>query len=97
MAVTTAQNPKLAGARPAASDPAIDGDAFAASADFVPATYTRGVWINTGGDLYVDFIGGVEGRTVSTNVKFTVAAGALLPICIKKIYAASTAAGVVLY
>lgn len=97
MAVSTAQNPKLAGARPAASDPGIDGEAFT-TAGLTPTTHVRGVWINTAGDLYVDFLGGIDGRTTSTNVKFTVPAGVLLPICITKIYGTTTTAtGVVIY
>lgn len=93
----TAQNPRFAGARPAASDPAVDGDQFAATTTYALTTHARGLWINTAGDVYVDFLGGVEGKTPSTNVKFTFSAPGELRACITKIYSTTTATGVVLY
>jgi hypothetical protein len=97
MAGPTTQNIRFAGARPAASDPAVDGDQFAASTTYTLTTHARGLWINTAGDVYVDFLGGQDNKAPSTNVKFTVPAGGLLPVCITKIYNTTTATGVVLY
>ncbi len=97
MAVTTAQNPRIAGTRPGTTDPAVDGDAFAASTTYTLSTHARSLWVNTAGDVYVDFLGGIEGRTAGTNVKFTVAAASLLPVMVTKIYNTTTATGVILY
>jgi hypothetical protein len=97
MAVTTAQNPRISGVRLSASDPAPDGDQFAASTTYVLSTQARSLWINTAGDVYVDFVGGIEGRSAGTNIKFTCVAGSPLPVMVTKIYSTTTATGVILY
>lgn len=93
----TAQNSIVAGARPAVSDPACDGDQFAATTAVTLATQSRSLWINTAGDVFVDFVGGIDGKTASLNVKFSALASQLLPIRVTKIYATTTATGVILY
>lgn len=97
MGVTTTQNPRVAGSRLRASDPACDGDAFAASTQYVLETVARGLYCNTAGDVYVDFLGGIDGRTAGTNRKITMVAGGTFAGLITKIYDTSTATGLVLY
>lgn len=95
--MASTQNPRLAGSRLSASDPAVDSDAFAASTEYNLTPYARGLYCNTDGDVYVDCLGGIEGRTAGTNRKFTMVAGGVLPICITKIYNTTTATGQILY
>lgn len=94
---TTTQNPRLAGAPLRASDVAIDSDAFAATTEYVLETVARGLYCNTAGDVYVDCLGGIDGRTPGTNRKFTMVAGGTLPLAITKIYSTTTATGQILY
>jgi hypothetical protein len=95
--MASTQNPRIAGVRLSASDPAIDADAFAASTTYTLTPYARGLYCNTAGDVYVDCLGGIDGRTAGTNRKFTMVAGGILPLCITKIYDTSTATGQILY
>lgn len=94
----TIQNPRLTG-KISPVDPAVDGDAFTGSADVTLTTVSRGIYIADDGDLTVDFYGGVDGRTTSTNITFSnVKGGTWLPIAITKIYnTGTTVSGVILY
>lgn len=99
MAVTTTQNPRLVGSRLSASDPAVDGDAFTGTADVTLTTVSRGIYIAADGDIKVDFLGGIDGRTTSTAITFVgVKGGTILPIAVTKIYdTGTTVSGVILY
>lgn len=94
---TTTQNPHIHGAPVRASDPVRDGDAFAASTEYALETVARGLYCNTAGDVYVDFMGGIDGRTAGTNRKITMVAGGVFPGYITKIYNTTTATGLILY
>ncbi len=81
------------------SDPAVDGIAFAGTADVDLAvtygTHSRGIYIAADGDLAVDMLGmGAAGRTLTfVGLK----QGTILPICVTKIYdAGTTASGIAL-
>lgn len=89
-------NPKSESSRSQESDPAENGVEFDGASDVTLSTYSRGVYISTAGTLTVDFTGGLSG-TGATEVEFTVVAGSILPIKIKKIYnTGTTCTGVVL-
>lgn len=96
MAVVTSQNPRVNGIRPRGDDPFVDGDAYAGGADFVLSTIARGFQPATTGNLIVDFMGGIDGRTAGTNITVAVVAGTTFRANITKIYNTSVA-GVVLY
>jgi hypothetical protein len=97
MPVTT-QNPRLIG-HISPDDPAVDGDAFTGTADVTLTTVSRGIYIASDGNLTVDFYGGIDGRTVSTNITFVgVKQGTILPIAVTKVYdTGTTVSGVILY
>lgn len=95
MPTTTKQNPRHAGARLSASDPACDGDTYT-SGDFTPTTIARGFHPNANGNLIVDWAGGIEGRTPGTNQTLVVVAGVQVPGFFTKIYNGSVA-GIILY
>jgi hypothetical protein len=97
MAVTTTQNPRISGARYQASDPACDADAFAAATEYELETVARGLYANTAGDVYVDFLGGIDGRTAGTNRRIIMVAGGTFAGMITKIYNTSSATGLILY
>lgn len=95
MAVVNTQNPRIHGVRLSAADPPADADTYT-SGDLVLPTIARGFHANAAGNLIVDMMGGIDGRTPSTNVTFVVLAGVQYPMLITKIYNTSVA-GVVLY
>jgi len=93
----TTQNDRIAGSKPQADDPAVDGDAYTTGTTTVLATVARAFVPATNGTLTIDFSGSAApGRTPSTNVGITVLAGFYYPICFSKIYAASPS-GTILY
>lgn len=95
MALT--QNPTLAAAPPRANDPAKDAVEFAGTSDLTLATHSRAVYIGTTGTLKVDMIG-LDGQTGAAVTFAGLPAGAILYICVSKIYdAGTTASGVVLF
>lgn len=93
----SSENFVLSRAPTRASDPAKDGVVFTgATADQAISPPSRGVYVQSDGDLKVDMLGydGGPGATLSfVGVK----QGTILPICITKIYdTGTTCAGVVL-
>lgn len=94
---TTVRNPKLDSARPLASDPAVDGVSFDGTSDVILATYSRGIYIDTAGNLTVDMIG-MNGAVGATLTFSNLLAGVVYPFAVSKIYdAGTTASGVALY
>jgi hypothetical protein len=89
-------NPKSESSRSQESDPAENGQEFTGTADVTLSMYSRAIAISTAGTLKVDFAGGLTGAGAE-GITFTVVAGQILPIKIKKIYdTGTTASGVIL-
>ncbi len=92
---TTIQNPRVHGVRLQASDPAIDATAYS-SGDLTLDYVARGFYPSADGNLIVDFLGGLDGKTPATNITIVVKAGVPFAGFIKKLYN-GTVAGTVVY